>query len=251
MSLGRRLVAHPGWIGEHLRMARARSRDRGDGFSLGDQRVDDVFDDVHEALARVLERDRVDVVSRAADVWTPQPLVNDYTPWRSRLPLLTILGVSVQVLRPAAVVETGVERGFSSATTLAALAQNRRGRLYSIDLPPLGEDPATFTGSVVPEHLRKRWDLRIGPSRQLLPALLEELGAIDVFLHDADHTYASQLDEFRTIWPVLRPGGLLISDDVWNSSLAQFCTEAGATPVYLRRWGNEDGIGLVRKPAAS
>lgn len=41
----------------------------------------------------------------------------------------------VRVLKPEIVVETGVASGLSSAYILQALEENRKGKLYSIDLP--------------------------------------------------------------------------------------------------------------------
>lgn len=244
-ELARRLGRHPGWIAEHARLARDRRRGRGD-FSLAKER--DVFDDTVDVLAAVLGRDRPEVAEATAGLWMPDRIEHDHTAWKSRLPLLTILGTCTRLLRPEILIETGVERGFSSATILAALETNQYGRLHSIDLPPLGEDPTSFTGAVVPPRFKARWELHIGPSRQLLPRILEHVPGVDVFLHDADHTYASQLDEFRTVWPALRPGGLLLCDDVWNAAFSDFCAEVGLRPVFLRRWGDTDAVGLARRP---
>ncbi len=245
LAAARRLAAHPTWAVEYARMARDR-RQPAPHFSLSEQHGHLV--DGREALAGPLGITASQFDGLRSRLWMPEPIERDHTAWRSRTPLLDLLGVTVRVLRPDVVVETGVERGFSSAVMLDAMEQNGTGRLHSVDLPPLGVDSRTFTGQVVPDRLRHRWELTVGPSRVKLPGLLERLGTIDLFLHDADHTHASQLDEFRTAWPVLRPGGLLICDDVWNSSLGDFCGEVGAEPVLVRRWDDTDGIGLVRKP---
>jgi len=53
-----------------------------------------------------------------------------------------------------------------------------------------------------------------GRSRSVLPGLIFQLPHIDIFLHDILHTYRNMEWEFRTAWSKLRPGGVLISDDV-------------------------------------
>ncbi len=138
-----------------------------------------------------------------------------------------ILYVVCRLVRPAIVVETGVADGFSSSFILAALEENRRGSLYSIDLPnqagqEVPKDKAT--GWVIPERLRARWVLGLGSSRELLPSLLARLKTIDVFFHDSYHCYENMIFEFGEATRVLRPGGILICDDITdNAAFATFC----------------------------
>lgn len=119
-----------------------------------------------------------------------------------------------RVLRPARVVETGVAYGVTSAFILRALAANGDGVLHSIDLPPLGRDADRFVGILIPEELRQRWRLHRGQSRRLLPALLVELGQVDLFVHDSLHTYANMRRELSTVAPYLRRPGVVIADDI-------------------------------------
>jgi hypothetical protein len=153
----------------------------------------------------------------------------------------------VRALRPAVFVETGVLHGMLSAFVLEALERNGAGRLISIDLPsyagsgpanadgytatlPLGREP----GWLVPERLRGRWELLLGPSLDLLPGVLEREGPIDVFLHDSDHTVQTMTAEFELAWPALRPGGVLIADDASdNEAFSRFCARVGREPLML------------------
>lgn len=116
--------------------------------------------------------------------------------------------------KPSVAVETGVAHGVTTAFLLQALAENGTGTLWSIDLPPLAENSDDQVGYFVPEQLRARWRLLRGRTRHLLPRLVSELPSIDLFLHDSLHTWRNMRWEFATIWPKLRAGGALLSDDV-------------------------------------
>ena len=166
----------------------------------------------------------------------------------------------LRTVQPEVVVETGVANGFSTAFSLLALQANEAGHLHSIDLPrEVGRDyePGTFyegegragippgsePGWLIPQALKERWTLIFGRSQEELPPLLEQLGTVDVFMHDSEHSFDCMWFEFNAAWPALRPGGVLISDDV-NSTQAfgQFAVQEGRDPVRLAR-----GMALLRK----
>ena len=153
-------------------------------------------------------------------------------------------------LRPRTIVQTGVCNGFSAALLALALARNGDGgQLYAIDLPQVFNhaDPAwtrrgvTYgvaipegrsSGWLVPESCRDRVHLEIGDAADLLPPLLSRLGTIDFFFHDSDHTYDHMAFEFREAKRALRPGGLVVADDIaWNASLWDAADEWGV-PAY-------------------
>src|SRR5512146_45009 len=95
---------------------------------------------------------------------------------------------------------------------LSALAANGTGRLYSIDLGcEPGEPPHDF---FVPPDLRPRWQYIVGDTRLELPALLEQLGSIDMFYHDSLHTFEHMTWEYDTAWAFLSSDGVLASHDV-------------------------------------
>jgi Methyltransferase domain len=169
---------------------------------------------------------------------------------------LVSLYALVRIARPRAVVETGGTPGKSSAFILRAMQRNGGGELYTIDLPPAETDmervaPSEATSArsrglasnwCVPEALRTRQHLFLGPAQEHLPTVLRGLGQIDLFIHDSDHSYAHMMWEFRTAYPCIRPGGYLWSDDVRsNSAWQDFCAEIGAAP------GEFLSQGLVRK----
>ncbi len=166
-----------------------------------------------------------------------------------------LLYVIVRVMRPRVVVLTGVFDGAADAMMLRAMQRNAYGTLVSIDLPaveaislstsemkdsslPRGQKP----GWLVPDDLRLRYDLRLGDSRELLPAALKEFLQIDIFVHDSLHTYDHQLFEYSMAWPSIRVGGLLMSDDVlWNMAFWHFIRKV------KRESARVDTLGAVRK----
>lgn len=156
--------------------------------------------------------------------------------------------VVTRALRPAVVVETGVWRGLSSWSLLAALSSNDHGRLVSIDFPPLDEAQRVELGHLVPETLRHRWTLEIGPSRQVLPRVLERTGHVDVFVHDSDHTTANMTREFRVAWRAMPTGGVLLSDDIEaNHAFLRFARHAGRPPVVVPQHRRAGYLGMLRK----
>ena len=160
-----------------------------------------------------------------------------------------LLYLSVRALRPRIVVETGPFNGASSTFLLHALEACRHGRLISFDLPdardalgvpiPAGREPAWL----VPDELRSRLTLVLGDVRETLRPKLAREPTVDLFFHDSLHTTRHMLFEFRAAWRSLRPGGVLVSDDVfWNPAFWLF-TRAHRVP--FRHIGT---MGVTRKP---
>lgn len=138
-----------------------------------------------------------------------------------------VLYAFVRLHKPAVAVETGVSAGVSSAIVLTAMEMNGRGELISVDAGLKRFDDIEFpldkeVGFVVPERLRKRWQLKIGRSKNILSGVLKDL-QIDFFLHDSEHTYENMAFEYRIAWDHLSPGGILISDNIdWNNAFDDF-----------------------------
>jgi predicted O-methyltransferase YrrM len=169
----------------------------------------------------------------------------------------------VRMFRPSVVVETGVFRGISSSFILQGLEDNSQGRLYSVDLPsasyiisPQGStalapavdaSPLKKTeapGFAIPNELRNRWTLLLGDSRKELPKLLNQVGPIDLFYHDSEHTYEHMTWEFGQAIEHLRPTGILTSDDIgWNSAFKDFVAQGHFS--WSGEISNRLGIALV------
>jgi predicted O-methyltransferase YrrM len=163
--------------------------------------------------------------------------------------LARVCYISVRLLKPLVVVETGVSRGVTSAFILKALDVNGKGTLYSIELPHLSRVLENDIGSYVPNYLRHRWKLILGSGQKEIQKLRKKINIIDMFVHDSDHSYANQLLEYRLAWAWLSQGGLIISDDVQTSAFMDFCNENSEDPVVLKQDKDTGFIGMIRKSA--
>jgi len=136
-------------------------------------------------------------------------------------------------LNPSVVVETGVAHGKSTRGILDALVENRGvdpssalGILHSFEV-----DPRTKT-----EQLSSypNWRFHLLDRGLGFEAAIAEIGPIDMFVHDSDHSYENQMKEYQSAWRVLKPGGVLVSDDVnWSWAFRDFSVEVGVSPILL------------------
>lgn len=167
----------------------------------------------------------------------------------SGLGLMRAAWSATRHLKPERVIETGVARGFTSAVILSALDANGRGRLWSIDLPEVNLVRSGEAAAAVDPALRSRWTWMRGGSRRLLPRIVAELGTVDLFVHDSLHTRANMLFEMEAGWRALRPGGMLLVDDVdHNAAFSEFSARLDG-PWAVGVHGNRPGVyGAALKP---
>ena len=81
-------------------------------------------------------------------------------------------------------------------------------------------------GWAIPEEIKlaiaSRHVLLLQDVRVALPTLLKHLPCVDIFFHVDLHTPNHMLWEYELVWPHIRSGGILISDDA-NFGWVQFC----------------------------
>lgn len=247
VNVVRRGARHPSWLRETLGGRGRSSGDRVRPFSLMDHREHVMS--AEQAVVAAYGTPPAEFQALHARIRVPK---RPEGAWAGGDDLLSLVGVLVQAQRPTVALETGVAMGFTTAVILEAMADNEHGALHSIDLPPLQVDARRFVGQAVPDRVRDRWTLHVGPSRVLLGDLARRLAPIDVFIHDADHGYQGMRLEFETVWPHLAVGGVLISDDVANDALPDFAHAVGEVPYLVApRPDAHAAVGMIRKTAAS
>lgn len=202
----------------------------------------DLFEYLREIVQSELPRDYELSVKDVVDWQTTK----FQSIWAFRFFRIVIYAL-VRDLNPFLVVETGVLHGMTSGFILEALEINNQGRLFSCDLPSLDlSNPANQDGYysalpkdrqpgwLVPERLRNRWDLSIGPSHDILNASKAKLENIDIFCHDSEHSYRNMWSELTFGWERLVSGGILICDNTEaNPSFFDFCRKIDRIPLVL------------------
>ena len=226
---------HPG-LDNFEKIARFQSFDASSferkTVGLGESEIETLEHEIHEVLGES-ERTRRDLLK------SPQS-------WQMERSHASFLYVLVRTTRPKIVVETGVADGFSSLVILSALEKNQMGALTSFDVHDK-------VGALVPGRLSHRWNLIVLPSHHRGKAFRDHLATlkpIDVFLHDALHTYGHQSFEYRAAWKNLVDNGFLLSDDADATfAFIDFAYSRQLRPDILV--GCRKVFGVLRKPPSS
>jgi hypothetical protein len=163
--------------------------------------------------------------------------------------------------RPEKVVETGVAHGVTSRFVLEALAKNRYGHLWSIDLPPIEAPWRRQVGMAIGGRYPDQWSYIEGSSRRRLPGLLSRLGRVDLFIHDSLHSERNVRFELDRAWHVASPTAAAVVDDVdanWGfrsftqavPDLRSLVCEAEPLHPDPRRFNQKGLFGIILKQAA-
>jgi predicted O-methyltransferase YrrM len=145
------------------------------------------------------------------------------------------------------ILETGVAYGWSS---LALLIANEEAELVSTDMPYPKLNNDDWVGCVVPENLRKRWTLIRNADLEAIPQALKKLQTLDLCHYDSDKSYRGRLWALPKLWEHLKPGGILISDDISdNLGFADFCKKIGRDPivVFIKNEMHTKYVGILIK----
>src|ERR1700730_172754 len=157
-------------------------------------------------LEKMLDRRYAECVSFSA------PVI-----WRIERQTGLLLYALIRRGRPRVVVEAGVANGHSTVISLSALQANAFGEFHSFDI-------SNSVGSLLRDAERARWTLHVCPPRSASTRfrhLVNELGPVDLFFHDSDHSYLGQFADLLSVWPALGPGATVVVDDV-NEAWAFF-----------------------------
>jgi hypothetical protein len=155
------------------------------------------------------------------------PLFYDSNP--STLELLSIL---IEKFRPMTVIETGVANGASTRKILSSFSKSNliNSKLYSIDINPHVATPFLLSNP--------QFHFICIDSKKSFTNAMYEIGSVDLFYHDSNHSYANQMHEFSIAWEMLNPdSGILMSDDInWSNAFLELIRVrwlASTRPAYL------------------
>lgn len=238
-----RAVQHPTWAVENIRNSLYRRLDK---RPAGGWKFEGV--DLATALSELSGTPVAEVEALFDKAPSPVPPPGSTlfgTPDGSKA-LVRCLYAATRVLRPTRTLETGVAHGFSTTAILTALRDNDHGTLDSVDLPHLQAGAEQHIGGAVPDDVKDRWTLHLGPGDRTMKRVLAGREPLDLFIQDSAHTRLGQLAEYRVGWKHLRDGGLMVSDDC-GPSFDEFAASVGRTPLYVVQPPKNDPIGLLRK----
>lgn len=161
---------------------------------------------------------------------------------------LELIYHTCEATRAKTIVESGVAFGWSSLAALLWLRDAGAGQLYSCDMPYPKRGNEHLVGFVVPERLRKPWNLYKLPDRDALPIILKHCGPVDVVHYDSDKTYEGRAWALPRLYNALRPGGVLLMDDIDdNLAFRDFTDEIRVPPLVCQKPSSADYVGLLRK----
>jgi len=156
---------------------------------------------------------------------------------------LNLLYMVCEKKKVRVVIETGVAFGWSSLAILLSIQSRPNSMLYSVDRPYIRKNNDQWVGVVVPENLRNWWKLYRMNDRKGLPKIVECSGPVDLVHYDSDKSVDGRMFAYNLLWQVLRPGGVLISDDVGdNLGFKSFCDQNGLHPLIVEKDNKFQGI---------
>lgn len=130
-----------------------------------------------------------------------------------RPPFTRFLHFIVRELRPQQVLECGTGYGESSLHMLAALEDLRHGHLHTIELDPTRRRLALDAVDRFFPQTQRITSVE-GSFSDALPGVVVGTAPLDLVFEDGPHTPDVTLDVFEQVVDAVRPGGLMIFDDV-------------------------------------
>ncbi len=120
--------------------------------------------------------------------------------------------------KPSTILETGVSMGFTSRTFLEYIDSVEKGRLYSSDFPYFRiKNPEDYIGCVVPDELKRNWDLETKGDQVNLPKLLKLIDKVDLFHYDSDKSYEGRKAALDLVRPMMSKRSIIIIDDIGDN----------------------------------
>ena len=120
--------------------------------------------------------------------------------------------------KPTVIVETGVANGITTNILMKAL-EITGGELHSFDIDPKTQNVYRGKGNWSFHLLTKNYG-------SALRSYIQEIGDVDLWIHDSNHGYSWQAFEYSLALETLVEGGVLVSDDIDSSTAWGFACES-------------------------
>jgi len=150
----------------------------------------------------------------------------------------------VRLLKPAVVVETGIDKGLGAVLLCSALLRNRAegypGQYLGTDINP-------HAGWMLTAPYNDAGKILYGDSIESLKGISQP---IDLFINDSDHSDAYEYREYLTISSKLSDAAVILGDNSHMSdSLLRFSTETNRQFIFFKEqpahhWYSGAGIGI-------
>ncbi len=150
-----------------------------------------------------------------------------------------------RAIKPAVVVETGVDKGLGSCVLTAALMRNAQegfpGRYYGTDINPKA-------GYLLSGKYQEYGEILYGDS---ITSLVQLNKTIDLFINDSEHSDEYEAREYDTIASALGPQAIVLGDNSHSTSkLLEFAQKTGRQFLFFqevpeRHWYPGAGIGIA------
>lgn len=150
----------------------------------------------------------------------------------------------VRIVKPAVVIETGVDKGLGACLITSALLKNaaegHAGRYYGTDINPKA-------GYLLSGIYREYGEILYGDS---IDSLQKFARPIDLFINDSDHSATYEAEEYETIKDKLAPGAIVLGDNSHgNDKLLNFSIKYQRHFLFFKEqpadhWCPGEGIGI-------
>lgn len=151
----------------------------------------------------------------------------------------------VRAMKPAVVIETGIDKGLGACVLSSALMRNaeegHQGRYYGTDINPRA-------GYLFKEPYNQYGEILYGDSIESLKQFAQP---INLFINDSDHSAEYEAAEYETIKDKLAPDAIILGDNAEiTDKLLCFTLETGRQFLYFHEqpddhWYPGGGIGVA------
>lgn len=182
---------------------------------------DEINNIVIRPLVSLLPRQTIRPIDEAfIDVWLSSQEFQVEKRFFQRYPAKSLLSDesrcflyhAVKVMQPESVIEIGTYWAGTSEVIARALQENEKGALYTTD--PYGADRCPRIISRWPQEMQQRIEFYALDSMAFMTVMRQREIVVDLAFIDGSHDYEYVLFDLLAVSRLMRPGGLLVLDNM-------------------------------------